>query len=121
MTMQRKMLGQLGEAVATKYLEKDGYQIIERNYRCRLGEIDIIAQDRDDFLVFVEVKSRSGDKYGLAQESVNGQKQFKLRQLAWNYLKKSGKTGCKCRFDVIAILFDSNNTVKRLEHIENAF
>ncbi|MDD4170337.1 MAG: YraN family protein, partial [Desulfotomaculaceae bacterium] len=68
-----------------------------------------------------EVRSTSGDRYGLAQESVNGKKQSKLRQLAWQYLKMTGKTGCGCRFDVIAILFGSNNTVKSLEHIENAF
>ncbi|MDD3652822.1 MAG: YraN family protein [Desulfotomaculaceae bacterium] len=121
MTKQRKLLGRLGEEIAAKHLEKDGYEIVNRNYRSQLGEIDIIALDRDGIIVFVEVRSRSGDQYGLAQESVNGKKQYKLRQLAWQYLKMTSKTGCQCRFDVIAILFSSNNTVKRLEHIENAF
>lgn len=120
MTIQRKLLGRKGEEAAARYLEKSGYLVLRRNYSCRLGEIDIVALERD-VLVFVEVRSRSGANYGLAQESVTGRKQFKLRQLAWQYLKAEGKTGIDCRFDVIAVLFNREGEVKRLDHIENAF
>jgi len=120
MTTRRKLLGRQGEEAAAQYLEKNGYRILCRNYRCQLGEIDLIALD-GDIIVFVEVRSRSGDLYGLAQESVTGRKQYKLRKLAWHYLKTNGKTGSACRFDVVAILFDIDSKVKRLEHIENAF
>lgn len=120
MTIKRKLLGRKGEEAAVRYLEKNGYRVLHRNYLCRMGEIDMVALDKD-VLVFVEVRSKSGDAYGLAQESVTGRKQFKLRQLAWHYLKAEGKTGRDCRFDVIAVLFDEEGRVKRLEHIENAF
>lgn len=120
MTIQRKLLGRQGEEAAARYLEKNGYRLLDRNYTCRLGEIDMVALDRD-VMVFVEVRSRSGDAYGPAQESVTGRKQYKLKQLAWHYLKATGKTGESCRFDVIAVLFNREGGVKRLEHIENAF
>ncbi|OPY58193.1 MAG: hypothetical protein A4E55_01088 [Pelotomaculum sp. PtaU1.Bin035] len=120
MTIQRKLLGRQGEETAAQYLEKNGYSILCKNYRCRFGEIDVVAMD-GDILVFVEVRSNSGDQFGLAEESITGRKQGKLRKLAWQYLKKAGKTNCECRFDVIAILFDGESKVKRLEHIENAF
>jgi len=120
MTIRRKLLGRQGEEAAAQYLEKKGYKILCRNYRCQLGEIDLVTLD-GDILVFVEVRSRSGDIYGLAQESVTSRKQNKLRKLAWHYLKALGKTSSACRFDVVAILFDDESKVRRLEHIENAF
>ena len=120
MTIRRKLLGQRGEDAATDYLKKNGYQLLCRNYTCRLGEIDIIACERE-VIVFVEVRSRSSDDYGLPQESITSRKKMKLRQLAWHYLKTVGKTSAGCRFDVIAILFDGDVRVKKLEHIENAF
>ena len=120
MTIHRKRLGRQGEDAAASYLEKNGYSLLCRNYSCRLGEIDIVAMDRD-VLVFVEVRSRSSEEYGLAQESVRGRKKHKLRQLAWQYLKAEGKTDSCCRFDVIALLFNREGRVKRLEHIEDAF
>ncbi|MCG9968181.1 YraN family protein [Pelotomaculum terephthalicicum JT] len=120
MTIRRKLLGRQGEEAAAQYLEKNGYRILCRNYRCRLGELDLIALD-GGVLVFVEVRTRSGDLFGLAQESVTVRKQKKLRQLAWYYLKAFGKAGSACRFDVVAILFDRESQVKKLEHIENAF
>jgi putative endonuclease len=120
MTIRRKLLGRQGEEAAAHYLEKNNYKILCRNYSCRLGEIDIVACERD-VIVFVEVRSRSSSDYGLPQESVNSRKKIKLRQLAWHYLKAVGKTSASCRFDVIAVLFDGNSRVKKLEHIENAF
>jgi putative endonuclease len=114
------MLGRQGEEAAAHYLEKNNYQVLCRNYSCRLGEIDIVANERD-VIVFVEVRSRSSGDYGLPQESVTSRKKMKLRQLAWHYLKAVGKTSAAFRFDVIAILFDGDGRVKKLEHIENAF
>lgn len=120
MTILRKILGRKGEEAAVRYLESNGYLVLKRNYRCRLGEIDIVALDRDT-LVFVEVRSRSSSGFGAAQESVTQRKQFKLRRLAWHYLKSEKKTGSNSRFDVIAVSFNREGEVKRLEHIENAF
>lgn len=120
MTLKRKMLGRRGEEAAARYLEKNSCNILSRNYRCKLGEIDLIALDRG-VLVFVEVRSKSSDQFGLAQESILRKKQMKLRQVAWCYLKAEGKTGKDCRFDVIAVRFDRDGLVCRIEHIENAF
>lgn len=120
MTFERKRLGQKGEEAAAHYLKKHGYNVLCRNYTCGIGEIDLIALDKG-VLVFVEVRSRSSTVFGLAQESVTKRKQHKLRQLAWNYLMAEGKTDCSCRFDVIAVLFDSEGAVNRLDHITNAF
>lgn len=86
MTIRRKLLGRQGEEAAAHYLEKNSYQVLCRNYSCRLGEIDIVARERET-IVFVEVRSRSSDDYGLPQESVTSRKKMKLRQLAWYYLK----------------------------------
>lgn len=120
MTVQRKLLGRRGEETALHYLEENGYRVLNKNYSCRFGEIDMVALDRET-LVFVEVRSRSSEEFGLAQESVNIRKQMKLRKLAWQYLKAEGQIGRNCRFDVIAILFGRNGKVKKIEHIENAF
>lgn len=120
MTIRRKIIGRQGEETAAQYLKKNGYKILCKNYICPLGELDLIAQDKG-FLVFVEVRTRSGDLFGLGQESITVHKQHKLRQLAWYYLKASGQTGAACRFDVVAVLLDKTGQVKRLDHIENAF
>ncbi|NLI13932.1 YraN family protein [Pelotomaculum propionicicum] len=120
MTIRRKQLGSKGEEAACQYLKKNGYRILCRNYSCSLGEIDIVAQE-GEYLVFVEVRSKSSEGFGLAEESITKRKQSRLRQLAWYYLKAERKTGSDCRFDVIAVEFDLDDRVKRLEHIENAF
>lgn len=120
MTLRRKMLGRQGEEIAARYLEKNGFKLLRKNYRCRLGEIDLIAMDRD-FLVFVEVRSKSGDEYGEGYESLVNKKLSKLRQVAWYYLKAEGKTKMNCRFDVVSVRFDRDGEVQRIEHIENAF
>lgn len=120
MTFQRKQLGLKGEEAAAQYLKKKGFSVLCRNYTCVIGEIDIIALD-NGVIVFVEVRSRSGSGFGLAQESITKRKQHKLRQLAWYYLLAEGKTGSDCRFDVIAVLFDGEGGIKMLDHITNAF
>lgn len=89
MTEQRLALGAYGEEVAAAYLCEQGYTLIERNFRCPLGEIDIIAKKRLD-LVFVEVKTRRSTLFGLPQEAVGAHKQRQLMRAAQWYLKKTG-------------------------------
>ena len=115
-----KQEGDLGEAIATKFLKKSGYKILELNYRTPLGEIDIIAKDKET-IVFVEVKTRSSKKFGLPGEAVNYQKQRHIRNSALYYLKSKGLLDkVSARFDVISILM-SNITDYEIEHLQNAF
>jgi putative endonuclease len=113
-------LGRKAEEAAAGYIQQQGYRLKERNYRCSLGEIDLIAED-GDCLVFIEVRSRKSAVFGLPQETVNWVKQRKLRKLAAYYLKRQNKLERKCRFDVVGILFDEQETVKTLDLIKNAF
>jgi len=120
MTFKRQATGRQGEEIAADYLKSKGYRILKRNYRCRLGEIDLIAVDRDQ-LVFVEVRAKSSDRYGLAQESIGNQKKARLRRLAAYYLQAEGQTGRNCRFDAVAVQFDREGKLVEVEHIEDAF
>ncbi|MEA2108862.1 MAG: YraN family protein [Pseudomonadota bacterium] len=99
--MQRQTLGKWGESQAADYLQSHGLRIICRNYRCPLGEIDIIARD-SDCLVFCEVKTRSSKEYGLPQEAVAWTKQHKIAKVASWYLGNQEVT-MDIRFDVVAI------------------
>ncbi|MDO4982370.1 MAG: YraN family protein [Eubacteriales bacterium] len=112
--------GRFGEDRAAAFLRKKGYTITERNYRCRVGEIDIIAEDRD-FIVFVEVKTRKNDLYVQAREYVTASKQRKIRQTALMYLAFH-ETEKQPRFDVIEVYIPEGlfGTVT-LNHLENAF
>lgn len=104
-------LGKAGEEIAVKYLRKQGYKIICENYRSGLGEIDIIAQDRDT-VVFVEVKSRTSDKFGFPYESIDRKKQNQIMKSALIYVKKEKIAHTNLRFDVISIFGDSVNLIK---------
>lgn len=119
MSEQRLALGAYGEEVAAAYLCEQGYTLLERNFRCPLGEIDIIAKQRD-YLVFVEVKTRRGIRFGVPQEAVGLQKQRQLIRVAQWYLKKPGGNRHQPRFDVIAILAPKGRTPE-VNHIEDAF
>lgn len=117
----RKGLGDRGEEAAYGFLCRLGWHIIERNYRCRMGEIDIVARD-GDVLVFVEVRSRSGLRLGLPEESVGFTKQKKLRLLAQQYLLARPRfTNHPCRFDVLAVMLNEQGEAKSIKHIKNAF
>lgn len=120
MSKQRLMLGRLGENKAVDFLKKKGFRLLERNYRCKLGEIDIIAM-KGETLVFVEVRCRSSETFGLPQESVNWRKQSKIRRIAQQYLNARSEKDIKARFDVIAIMIDKEERLVKIEHIENAF
>lgn len=112
--MKHITLGKIGEELAIEYLKKKKYKIIEKNFSSNIGEIDIIAQNKEA-VVFVEVKSRTSAKFGLPREAVNWSKQQKIRNIALFYLKSKRWINKPCRFDVIDIL-DGEIT-----HIENCF
>ena len=112
--MNTKIPGKIGEVVAFNYLKENNYKILETNYTCKLGEIDIIAQ-KDGIIVFVEVKARATAKFGLPCEAVTPYKQHKIKLVANFYLQKTKNFDKICRFDVIEILGGNIN------HIQNAF
>ncbi|HAG10758.1 MAG TPA: YraN family protein [Desulfotomaculum sp.] len=120
MSNQRQNLGRRGEDEAVSYLRKKGYILLQRNYRCPLGEIDVIAKDSKT-LVFIEVRARSSERFGTPQESVNRNKMLKIHRVAQYYLKTVQKEEEPVRFDVLALMFDLENQLKQLEHIKGAF
>lgn len=113
---QRK--GRTGEEIAAAYLARKGYQILSRNYRCRYGEIDIVAR-HGQTLVFVEVKAGRSGNFGTPESWVDGRKQQHLGNAAAVYLDEHGIADVDCRFDVVAILLERGGA--RVQHIENAF
>ncbi|MGO4543859.1 YraN family protein [Paenibacillus sp. 2TAB23] len=119
---QRKQTGERGEQAAYAYLSKANYTILERNWRCRSGEIDIIAE-YDGRLIFVEVRTRTASgKFGSAAESVDYRKQQKVRNTAQVYLKSMGRLDAAQRFDVIAVSINRKNAeVEDCRHFEGAF
>ncbi len=111
-------LGQQAELLASSFLKKKGFKIIQKNYRSSIGEIDIIAKEKDT-LVFVEVKARTNTHYGLPKEAVTYKKQQQIIRTAMWYLnEKHIHTHSKIRFDVISILIDKQ---PKIEHIKAAF
>ncbi len=118
----RKKLGNRGEKIAANFLRKRGYRIIEKNYRSRLGEIDIVARENDS-VVFVEVKTRRSTDFGLPEEALSYDKRRRLSKVAMGYLAHRRIEDINCRFDVVSILMDDKKvrTVKRIELIKNAF
>lgn len=122
MEKYNKTIGKAGEATAIKYLKKNKYRILEENYSTKLGEIDIIAQ-KDDYIVFIEVKTRSSDDYGGGAAAVTYTKQQHIIKSAQFYLLCS-KNDCSARFDVIVIdghMKKNKFICDGLNHIENAF
>lgn len=113
-----KKLGRVGENLAAKYLESQGYKIIVQNFRIRSAEIDIIAEI-DGTIIFVEVKTRSNTRHGLAAEAVNVRKQKKIIEAASVFLQDEKYFDSACRFDVIEIYSAGKNF--EINHIENAF
>jgi len=113
-----QVLGQEGERIAEAYLSKKGYRLVERNYRCRTGEVDLILLDRR-VIVFVEVKTRSGHGFGSPLEAVPARKQRKMIQAAQFFLTQKGLGQRDARFDVVGISWSGSTPI--IEHIENAF
>ena len=110
----RKFLGADGERTAEKYLKKLKYKILCRNYVCAAGEADLVCKD-GDVLVFCEVKTREGDRFGVGRESVTRAKQAKYFRIAEFFMQQNGYYDVLVRFDVIEIQDGS------IQHIKNAF
>jgi len=114
-------LGVSGEKLALEKITSQGYKVIDKNFTCKIGEIDIIAKDKDT-LVFIEVRTKSNGKFGLPQETVNNRKQQKIRRVAEYYLLKNNLHGLNCRFDVVGILWRNGVGVEsQVEIIKDAF
>lgn len=103
MSQGRRRLGRRGESAAEAFLVRRGYRILARNYRCPLGELDLVASDRG-VVVFVEVKTRRGARAGSGAEAVSARKRWRLMRLAQCYLASHGLEGVPCRFDVVSLL-----------------
>jgi len=112
-------VGDIGEEAAADYLHNAGYDILERKYRSRIGEIDIIAKIKN-ILVFVEVKTRRNTTYGFPAEAVTYRKQQKIINTALCYLQQIHNTNIHCRFDVFEVFLAENNKMT-YNHIMNAF
>lgn len=116
---ERKPLGRLGEEAACQALESSGYRIVQRNYRCPLGEVDLIAR-QGKTLVFVEVKSQSAGSRIPGKDRVSKQKQRKLCRLAQFYMKEKSLQGVSARFDVAEVRF-RDGSLPIVEITPNAF
>jgi len=110
--------GRKGERLASRYLRWRGYRVVERNFRCPLGEIDLIVQKRGT-VVFCEVKTRTGDGFAPPYEAVNRGKMMRLERTAEYWLNTRPQPDRQCRFDVITVLLGKGKP--RLEHMEDAF
>lgn len=122
--MNNISLGKLGEVIAGSYLKSQGYEIMESNYRCQNGEIDLITVDysnpSEPQLVFVEVKARTSEKFGQPQDSVTHQKQQKMVKTALHFINRAtGKLPHIWRFDVIAIKLNGKGELNDLNHIKH--
>ena len=117
--MSKRETGLMGEKLACDFLAKNGYNIIERNYRCPEGEIDIIARQQDT-LVFIEVRTKTSRKFGGPEESITPVKAARLRTLAARYGQNHDGLPEAWRIDVVAIQMNKDGRASRIEIIENA-
>ena len=118
MSKQGLYLGKKGEETAVGLLKDNGYKILLRNYKTKLGEIDIIASDKGT-ICFIEVKTRQSDRFGLPAEAISASKQRQISKAALAFLKERKLLDKKARFDVVSILYSKD--IPRLDLIQNAF
>ncbi len=118
MSKTKLELGHKGEELACGFLKKNSYKIIKTNYRNKLGQIDIIARDKD-VLCFIEVKTRGSDIYGLPLESISELKQRHISKVALAYLKENQLMNNKARFDVVSVLLNKEGS--KIDLIKDAF
>jgi putative endonuclease len=114
----KQRLGKSGEDLAVSFLKKNGFEILNRNYRYGHKEIDIIGKDKNT-IVFIEVKTGRSKNFGSPQERVNLRKQKSMIAVAQDFIQKNDLRNFDFRFDVVAINFERGN--KKIEHIKNAF
>ena len=117
--MKRRDTGILGERLARDFLQNKGYHIIETNFRCSHGEIDIIARDKD-CLVFVEVRTKKSLSFGTPEESITPAKKRRLQSTVSHYLQTHSDLPQQWRIDFVAVELNSRNETSRIELIENA-
>lgn len=115
----RQRLGRRGEELAARRLLAEGYRLLQRNYRCAAGEVDMVAQD-GECLVFVEVRTRRGDSWGTPEESVTRAKQLRLVQVAEHYLAEHEAWDADWRIDVVAVDMDGRGRLRRLDIVRDA-
>ncbi len=121
MTDKRLKLGREGEEAAVAYLKKKGYRILEKNFRSKLGEVDIITE-KGGAIVFIEVKARADHQYGHPFNAITPAKQRKIIQVAQTYLAKHRLMENSARFDVVGLTLDPDNSKSfQIELLENAF
>ena len=119
MTTHRIRLGKWGEGVASRFLQEKGYVLLATNYRCRWGEVDIVAQEGEE-LVFVEVRTRRGVEFGTPEESVTAAKARKLVATAQEFLQEHDQVNASWRIDLIAIRLDGDRHVQDITHLRHA-
>ncbi|MBM3333895.1 YraN family protein [Candidatus Sumerlaeota bacterium] len=119
-SLRRRQTGQTGEEIAARFLHRKGFRILERNYRCEVGEIDLIAEDRGS-VVFVEVKTRKSLASGAPEEAVDREKRRKIIRAAQWYLQPWGRWPQRVRFDVVGIELDENDCPSDIRHTPAAF
>jgi putative endonuclease len=117
--INRKELGKWGEEKSRQYLVDDGYRIIYLNYRCPIGEIDIIAA-KENQLVFAEVKTRRSTSFGTPAQAVTFKKQMKYQKIALYFINEKGYKNKSCRFDILEVILNPDNTYT-INHIPNAY
>jgi putative endonuclease len=117
---QPKPLGFRGERAAQRFLKRKGYRIVARGLRLRGGELDLVAVDGRT-VVFVEVKTRTSHDAGHPAEAVDHNKQKRITRAALRFIQRHGLFDCRCRFDVVAVTWPSNQKKPTIEHYENAF
>ena len=110
--------GALGEAAAAQHLKKSGLKILVKRYRCRYGEIDLVARDKDT-LVFIEVKTRESTEYGEPFHAVTEEKQKHFSRVALDYLRKLRNPRIPVRFDIVEVISDGD--LYECQHTPNAF
>jgi putative endonuclease len=118
MSLRNIEVGKFGEKLAMDFLTKKGYKIIKANYKSKLGEVDIIAKDKD-CICFIEVKTRFSLEKGLPQEAITKAKQHQITKAALSYLRENNLWDKPARFDVVSVFKD--NSQEKLELIQNAF
>ena len=116
---RRVRLGEAGERAAKGYLESRGYAILDTNFRCPYGEVDIIAQE-GECLVFLEVRTRSGGSFGSPEESITPDKERKLIATAETYMQSKADLPEQWRIDLVAVDVDGRGRITRIELMENA-
>ena len=118
--VSRRQLGAIGEEAAVRALRRRGYRIRDRNVRCPMGELDLVAEDHGT-LVFLEVKTRSTSDYGSPFEAISPFKQHRLQRLAVYYLATRRLMDRPCRFDAVSVSVDPSGRVLKIDQVTDAF